>query len=203
MARSKNIDNKNQCSCTGSDTVENLEMAMELVTSLIGLHGERISKNDLLLYSISNLLVGKGILQRDELYTAIEQAHDDAEELHKSSFPNVYMRHDDEVDDKESISVNCEKRKHLCKGACCKLTFALSEDEVEAGNVKWDLEKPYYIRHEENGYCSHINSENYGCTIYNNRPDLCRAYSCKDDERIWEDFDNMIPNKEYLDVIIG
>jgi Fe-S-cluster containining protein len=87
----------------------------------------------------------------------------------------------------------------ICNAVCCKLHFALSQGEVESGKVKWDLGQPYYIRHETNGFCSHNDRQTGGCSIYADRPGVCRKYSCANDERIWKDFDNMELNREWLD----
>jgi hypothetical protein len=34
--------------------------------------------------------------------------------------------------------------------------------------------------------------------VYEDRPQVCRAYTCAGDERIWKDFDNMVLNEEFL-----
>jgi Fe-S-cluster containining protein len=87
---------------------------------------------------------------------------------------------------------------HICQAACCSLPFPLSADEVEAGDVKWDLGHPYVIRHTEEGYCVHNDRSTGGCDVYDKRPGVCRGYSCAEDDRIWLDFDNMVLNEEYL-----
>jgi hypothetical protein len=38
--------------------------------------------------------------------------------------------------------VDCEDRWPVCHGICCRLSFALTLDEVEAGHVRWDLGRP-------------------------------------------------------------
>ena len=44
---------------------------------------------------------------------------------------------------------------HVCQAVCCKLDFALTADEVENGVLRWDLGRPYLIRHEADGWCAH------------------------------------------------
>jgi Fe-S-cluster containining protein len=96
------------------------------------------------------------------------------------------------------VNINCSERVHLCKAACCKLNFALTPGEVRSGKIKWDRSLPYLIAHNSKGYCAHIDG-NLGCTIYEDRPALCRRYDCRADGRIWKDFENMIPNAEWIE----
>ncbi len=95
--------------------------------------------------------------------------------------------------------VNCAERLPICHAVCCKLAFALTAEEVEAGTARWDLGFPYLIRHGSHGSCVHNDRETGGCTIYADRPGVCRRYSCANDPRIWKDFDGMVLNQEWLD----
>jgi Fe-S-cluster containining protein len=94
--------------------------------------------------------------------------------------------------------INCSERLHLCKAACCKLNFALTPREVRGGKVEWDPELPYLIAHKANGYCSHCQAD-LRCNIYEDRPALCRRYDCRGDDRIWIDFEGMIPNSRWIE----
>ncbi|GAC1362187.1 MAG: hypothetical protein NVSMB32_02270 [Actinomycetota bacterium] len=95
--------------------------------------------------------------------------------------------------------VNCAERMHVCHAVCCKLQFALTLGEVDAGKVKWDLGYPYLLRHGTNGFCVHNDRETGGCSVYEDRPGVCSRYSCVNDRRIWKDFDNMVLNSEWLE----
>jgi len=44
----------------------------------------------------------------------------------------------------------------------------------------------------------YINDTNKCCSVYNNRPSVCKEYSCADDKRIWKDFDKMELNQEWI-----
>lgn len=92
-----------------------------------------------------------------------------------------------------SPDIDCAARMHLCKARCCTLTFELSAQDLDEGGVRWDLEDPYVIRHAPDGYCAHLARPSLGCTIYDKRPAPCRAFDCRDDRRIWVDFDQRIP----------
>jgi Fe-S-cluster containining protein len=98
----------------------------------------------------------------------------------------------------EAVEVDCAARMHVCQAVCCSLPFPLSAEEVEAGDVKWDLGHPYVIRQTDEGYCVHNDPSSRGCDVYDKRPGVCRGYSCAEDDRIWLDFDNMVLNEEFL-----
>lgn len=113
------------------------------------------------------------------------------------SWPGIAFRVDPEEPD-PPVQVNCAERMHVCHAVCCKLNFALTPEEVEAGKVKWDLGFPYLIRHGSNGYCCHNDTATGRCTAYADRPGVCHRYSCANDKRIWKDFDNMVLNEEWI-----
>jgi Fe-S-cluster containining protein len=127
--------------------------------------------------------------------TALE---DGASDTHaKVNWPGIAFRVDPE-EPAPPVQVNCAERMHVCHAVCCKLNFALTPEEVEAGKVKWDLGFPYLIRHASNGYCCHNDTATGRCTVYADRPGVCHRYSCANDKRIWKDFDNMVLNEEWI-----
>lgn len=88
--------------------------------------------------------------------------------------------------------VDCMALLHLCHGRCCHMTFPLDAEEVEAGHARWDVRQPYLIAQGDNARCVH--QEGPGrCGIYEDRPAPCRLYDCRQDRRIWIDFDRKIP----------
>lgn len=95
-----------------------------------------------------------------------------------------------------TAQIDCERRLHLCKAACCRLRFALSRQDVEEGIVQWEFSHPYFIAHSADGYCRHLNEEKLSCSIHTNRPVPCRAYDCRNDKRIWSDFDEKLLSPE-------
>ena len=104
---------------------------------------------------------------------------------------------------KPAQEVNCAERMHVCHAVCCKLHFALTAGEVDAGKVRFDLGFPYMIRHDSDGYCTHNDRTTGFCGVYGDRPGVCRRYSCANDERIWKDFDKMELNHEWLDANVA
>jgi hypothetical protein len=90
--------------------------------------------------------------------------------------------------------IDCEDRIPLCRAACCKLPLALSREDVEEGVIRWDLGRPYMIRHGEDHYCVHMDRETHRCCAYRERPIPCRGYDCRNDKRIWLDFEARVVN---------
>jgi Fe-S-cluster containining protein len=74
--------------------------------------------------------------------------------------------------------------------------FALSQQDVEEGVIKWDLGRPYLIAQDADGYCRHLDRQAMRCTVRAQRPLPCRGYDCRRDKRIWSDFDNRIVNPD-------
>jgi Fe-S-cluster containining protein len=99
--------------------------------------------------------------------------------------------------DKYSLSgpdVPCEELIPLCRGRCCTLHFPLGRQDLEERVVKWNYLQPYTIRQRQSDlYCVHNDPSTRGCTVYRHRPAICRTYDCRNDKRIWVDFDKRIP----------
>jgi Fe-S-cluster containining protein len=91
-----------------------------------------------------------------------------------------------------SSDVDCAALMPICRARCCALSFELTTQDLDEGRVMWEATQPYLIRHERDGYCSHLQRESGGCTVYENRPATCRGYDCRGDKRIWLDFDQRI-----------
>jgi hypothetical protein len=88
--------------------------------------------------------------------------------------------------------IDCAARLPLCHGRCCALSFELTTQDLDEGVVRWELDEPYVIRHESDGYCTHLQRATLGCSIYEQRPAACRGFDCREDRRIWSDFDQRI-----------
>jgi hypothetical protein len=90
--------------------------------------------------------------------------------------------------------INCASRIPACHAVCCRLPFALSDQDIREGFIEWDTAQPYLIKQEVDGRCTHQERETGFCTVHRHRPWPCRAFDCREDERIWLDFRNMIAN---------
>ncbi|MBE0523836.1 MAG: hypothetical protein IBX40_05835 [Methanosarcinales archaeon] len=62
---------------------------------------------------------------------------------------------------------------HQFARVCCKLPFALLRQDVEDCTVRWKSGRPYLIAHGADGYCLHLDRENYRCTVWEQRPVPC------------------------------
>ena len=150
------------------------------------------------LYALIELLAERGIVTIEELDERKEMVADRLAHLLEDSGDGVLVQ--DPEYDKYSfdggVEIDCESRLHLCHAACCKLSFALSHQDVREGIVRWDLSRPYLNERAEDGWCVHLDRCNKGCTIHAQRPVPCRAFDCRNDARIWIDFERGIPNPD-------
>ena len=89
--------------------------------------------------------------------------------------------------------IDCAALLPLCKARCCTLTVYCSAQDLDERVVQWDYGRPYQIRKRDDGYCAHSEPASLRCTIYRQRPAVCRTYDCRDDRRIWRDFPRRIP----------
>lgn len=159
----------------------------------------RVGETSAFVHGLIDVLLAKGVVTEDEIQSAVANVQQQMDSQGELSGPGTLVRLEKPSEvAKQTIEVDCEARLHICKAVCCKLNFALTIGEIESGVVKWDLGRPYCIRHEENGYCTHQIQNAGGCGIYANRPGVCRNYSCAKDDRIWKDFDRMELNTVWL-----
>ncbi len=172
--------------------------------TVVSRNADRIHEAESFLYGLIDTLIEKGMITQDEVAQATGKVRQEMEEKGQTIGPGIALRVDGSDDRKVNfVQVNCAERYHICKAVCCKLHFALTVEEVESGKIKWDLGEPYYIRQESKGCCHHLNQNTNQCSIYEDRPGICRSYSCANDERIWKDFENMVLNEEWISEHLG
>ena len=159
----------------------------------------RLGEVETFLHALIDTLLAAGVVSEDRLTSAARETAKELRERGELSGPGTVVRVDPSTNPPTNAVVDCASRIHVCKAVCCKLNFALSVPEVEAGAAKWDLGRPYMIRHDVDGYCVHADRASGACGIYASRPGVCRGYSCEGDIRIWKDFDRMQLNAEWLD----
>jgi len=92
------------------------------------------------------------------------------------------------------VEIDCAARLPLCHAACCRLRVPLTRQDLDEGVVQWDADRPYLNRQREDGFCVHCDAASHRCDVYDQRPGLCRTFDCRNDRRIWIDFERRIPN---------
>lgn len=149
-------------------------------------------------YAVIDLLIEKGVLSEEELNERKLAVGRRLVEKFNERGMNVAIQESkvDKYEFEGGARIDCADRVHLCKAACCRLKFPLSQQDLEEGIVKWDLPRPYLIARRADGYCAHLERGGHGCTVYENRPLPCRAYDCRQDTRIWADFENRVVSPE-------
>ncbi len=149
-------------------------------------------------YALIELLIEKGLLSLEEIDERKMQVSDRLLKrfLQHDSGIAIQEPGQDKYTFEQTTKIDCENRVHLCQAACCKLVFPLSNQDIEEGTIKWELSRPYIIAKGKDGYCSHFDRECQRCSVHAQRPIPCRAYDCRQDTRIWQDFENKIVNPQ-------
>jgi Fe-S-cluster containining protein len=151
--------------------------------------------------ALAELLVNEGLLDAG----AVDRHTRAAEERLKREYFDrgmaVALQEFDvsKYDFEGGAEIDCESRLPLCRAACCRLPLALSQEDLREGVLRWDLGRPYLIAHGDDSYCVHMDRGTHACTAYDQRPIPCRGYDCRQDERIWIDFERRIVNPDIHD----
>jgi len=141
--------------------------------------------------ALADVLVEKGILQHEELEEPLEHAR---EEVAQVLMPRVRLADmGDKYAEGQDVEIDCASRIPLCYAHCCTFRFFLTKQDLDEGLARWDYGNPYWIKQAADGYCTHSDPQTRACTIHTKRPHICRQYDCRNDKRIWTDFEQRIP----------
>lgn len=144
--------------------------------------------------AIGETLVARGVLSAQELEERRKTALAGELELSKKEVGPRISNIPDKYKLTDLPDIDCEALFPLCKARCCRLTFALSLQDLDERVVRWDYGTPYKIGHRtDDSYCVHNVQGTGRCSVYEHRPGICRVYDCRKDKRIWTDFENKIP----------
>ncbi len=92
--------------------------------------------------------------------------------------------------DAEPPDVPCAELLSTCQARCCQLGFTLNTQDLNECEVRWDYLDPYSIlQRTSDRYCVHNDVDSKQCQLYEQRPLPCRKFDCRDDPRVWSDFD--------------
>lgn len=149
------------------------ELHTELVGGLLYAHSRansntnRILETASFLYALIELLNEKGIITIGELDERKVKVGWRLEKRFLGKGMGVVVQEPDQ--DKytftEDVRIDCENRAHLCKAACCRMSFPLSMQDINEGIIKWDLRSPYLISQDAEGYCKHLERATCECIV--------------------------------------
>ena len=72
-----------------------------------------------------------------------------------------------------SVTVHCTR----CEAVCCRLTVTLlPSDRVPSHYIAVDEQGTEVMAQNEDGWCVAVDTNRLCCTIYENRPALCREF---------------------------
>jgi Fe-S-cluster containining protein len=151
------------------------------------------------------LMIAKGVITRDEMRVTREAVAEKLDATHWTRTHGLQMTYLEPGKSKYEMKgslVDCDARMHLCKGVCCYMDHPLQLEDIVEGVVKWDHEKPYWIRHHADGRCVHVDGGGR-CDVFEQRPKVCRTYTCEDDARVWIDFAGRVPNTASIEKIFA
>lgn len=64
-----------------------------------------------------------------------------------------------------------------CKAVCCRMQVLLiGDDAVPEAMVEWAEWGGQVMRREDDGWCTALDRTTMRCTIYANRPQICRDF---------------------------
>jgi hypothetical protein len=133
------------------------------------------------------LLAAKGLIRPEELAEPLRQAR---QQVASAPAPQVRLAEmGDKYADQQAVEIDCASRLGLCRARCCTLRFFLTKQDLDEGVARWDYGNPYWIRQDADGYCGHSEPLTRRCAIWAMRPHTCRLYDCRNDKRIWIDFE--------------
>jgi Fe-S-cluster containining protein len=173
----------------------------DLARGLVHIHeklGMRILAEQQLtrhVYALTELLVGAGVVSLEELEERKKSLEQRMTPKARTRWSTAQVYED--VRDKYTLKsppIDCASRIDVCKAACCRMSFHLGRQDLEENVVRWDVGRPFHIARRADGYCTHADPVDGHCQVHAHRPAVCREYGCRDDERIWKDFEARIPS---------
>jgi hypothetical protein len=99
------------------------------------------------------------------------------------------------IDDKysvESPDIDCAARIPLCGARCCSFEVPLSRQDLEERKLPFVIDQPYMLPRDPVTKKCACMDDHGTCTAYEYRPGTCRTYDCRNDPRVWIDFEARI-----------
>lgn len=94
--------------------------------------------------------------------------------------------------DVESPDIDCAARIPLCGARCCSFDVMLSRQDLREGKLPFLIDQPYMLpRDPVTKRCACMDATG-ACVAYDHRPATCRTYDCREDARVWIDYEARI-----------
>lgn len=76
--------------------------------------------------------------------------------------------------------LDCEEgRRRGCSTFCCRLIVRLEKGERDPGQP--ENAAKHCVDKDPDGLCTYLDRENHRCSVWEKRPNICRAYDCNED----------------------
>jgi len=174
-----------------SDELAEIERGLRFAHVMMSVNQDQGNEAVAYVQALADLLVEKGIIQHEELEAPLENARG---EIAQVMMPRVRLADTgDKYAPGQAVEIDCASLIHLCQGRCCTFKFFLSKQDLDEGEARWDYGNPYWIKQAADGYCVHSDPQSRACAIHTKRPLVCRQFDCRNDKRIWIDFEKRIP----------
>lgn len=169
------------------DLRQDLDRGLQFANVMLTVNQEQGSEAVAYAQALLELLVQKGIVGEEEIEAALQRAR---QMVAGVLMPRVRLADmGDKRAEGQGVDIDCPALLHTCEARCCSFKFFLTKQDLDEGVARWDYGNPYWIRQGHDGYCSHSDPTSRGCTIYGDRPHVCRRFDCRHDKRIWLDFE--------------
>lgn len=93
----------------------------------------------------------------------------------------------------ESSDIDCAARIPLCGARCCSFAVALSRQDLLERKLPFVIDEPYMLPRDPVTKRCACMDDHGACTVYDVRPATCRSYDCREDRRVWLDFEARVP----------
>ena len=174
-------------------TRADLERALRFLNNALNQMRDEVLQLGAQVVTLTRKLEERGAVAESDVLAALPDAVEEVR-VADEGYPPLRVELSDFLGDKrdlESPPVPCAELIPICQARCCTFIFRLSTQDLEEGVVRWDYGRPYWNRRRDDGYCVH-NQAPGGCQVYDDRPSTCRTYDCRDDKRVWTDFEKRI-----------
>jgi Fe-S-cluster containining protein len=171
--------------------LQEIERGLQFANVMASVNQDQANEAVAIVQALVDVLASKGLIDPQDLEGPLERARKELEEI---LMPRVRLGSlGDKYAEGQTVDIPCLELLPLCLGRCCTLKFFLTKQDLDEGVARWDYGNPYWIKQAADGYCIHSDAQTRACTIHARRPHICRGFDCRNNKRIWIDFEKRIP----------